>query len=809
MSMVKHSITQKLQFETLFGTLEMDKSEILKDFQHCWISRETSLLIRREVLTGKAKFGIGGDGKEVPQVAMARMFKNGDYRAGYYRDQTIHLVLDIASVEDIFAQLYADCDKDPFSGGRQMPAHFATPFLDAEGNWINQTSGINITAGVSATAGQMARALGLAFASNRYRALPHLCEESDRQFSVNGNEICFCTIGDASTSEGVFWETVNAAAVIKAPLAISVWDDGYGISVPVEFQTAKASISAALKGFQTDENGEGIELYVAKGWDYPTMVKMYQLGIEKVRRTHIPAVFHVEDLTQPQGHSTSGSHERYKSKERLKWEQEFDCLHKMEQWLIDQKIAGREECQAIKQKAKKYVKECRDRAWNAYTQPTQKKLKELQEIYKTITTSNPEIEALKNQLKDLVNPYFSEIHQNGLRMSFALMGKKETHQSTLKKWIEGNRKLAHQRYHRHLYSETPHSALLVPAVHPIYSDRSAIKNGYEILNAFFDKAFEKHSNLFAFGEDVGHIGDVNQGFAGIQAKYGQERIFDTGIREWTIVGQALGMAMRGMRPIAEVQYIDYLLYGLAPLSDDIATMRYRTNGIQASPVIIRTRGHRYEGIWHSGSPMGLLINSLRGMWVLTPRNMVQASGMYNTLLQADDPAILVECLNGYRLKEKLPDNIGEYTVPLGVPEFLQQGNDITLVTYGSCVRIVQSGIQLLEKFGISVELIDIQTLLPFDIHHTIVESIKKTNRLLIVDEDLPGGASAFILQQILEVQKGYRYLDSSPVTLTAKEHRPPYGSDGNYFSKPNPEDVFEAVYQIVYEADPGRFEEGI
>ncbi len=791
---------------TLKGAVDSDsklsKEDVLKDFQTCCISRETSLLGRKEVLTGKAKFGILGDGKEVPQVAMARAFRPGDWRSGYYRDQTLMFALGLSTVEDFFAQLYADADNDPFSGGRQMNAHFATPALDEQGEWASQLEGFNISSDISSTAGQMSRGLGLALASKKYRHNKQLAEGTP--FSNKGNEVCFCTIGDASTSEGIFWETVNAAGVLQVPLAISVWDDGYGISVPIEYQTTKGSISEALSGFQANEDGSGLDIYTAKAWDYPGLIALYAKAIAKVRETQIPALLHIQEVTQPQGHSTSGSHERYKSKERLEWEHEMDCILHMEQWIIQEGIASPEETAQIREEAKRYVKECRDRAWKAFNEPPRQYAKALQSVYAQIP-SDKAIDEIKREFKSLAQPLLSELMQNARRMRYLLMGKGVPAELELSNWITEVQALANRRYHTHLYSSSRHSALKVPPIAPEFADDALLKNGYEILNAFFDQAFERYPNLYAFGEDVGHIGDVNQGFAGLQKKYGEHHIFDAGIREATIMGQAIGMAMRGLRPIAEIQYLDYLIYGLQPLTDDLATLRYRSNGKQKAPAIIRTRGHRLEGIWHAGSPLGMIINSLRGMYVLVPRDMVRAVGMYNTMLQSDDPALIIECLNGYRLKERLPENIGEYTIPLGVPEVLRPGNDLTLVTYGSCVRVAQAGADLLEKRGISIELIDVQTLLPFDLEGCILESIQKTNRILFMDEDVPGGATAFMMQEVLEKQGGYRFLDSAPATLTAHAHRPPYGSDGDYFSKPSPEDVFEAVYKIMREAEPGRF----
>lgn len=784
---------------------EKYKAEVLRDFWICCVSREVSILGRKEVLGGKAKFGIVGDGKEVPQVAMAKAFKRGDWRSGYYRDQTFMFALGLATVEDFFAQLYADTENDPWSGGRQMNSHFATPLIDDDGEWLDHRTLPNVSSDISSTGGQMARAVGLALASKKYREIKALSNST--VFSENGNEICFCTIGDASTSEGVFWEAINAAGVQKLPMLVSVWDDGYGISVPKQYQTTKGNISEVLSGFKLNEKGEGFEIYVEKCWNYPALCELFEMATEKMRTSHIPAIIHVEDCTQQLGHSTSGSHERYKSPERLAWEREYDCNRVMGRWIVDAGLASEEEINALQEKAKTYVKDCRDRAWNAFNKPVKEEAGVLANIYEQILNENSseEVKALKKDFDQLLNPHYSDFVKNARQLLFAVKKQQSAGVDALKSWLERSKNLAHKRYHSHLYSTSKYSALNVPVIPPVYSDTSPVKNGFEVLNKFFDKALEKHQNLFAFGEDVGKIGGVNQGFVGMQDKYGENRVFDTGIREWTIMGQAIGMAMRGLRPIAEIQYLDYLIYGLAPLSDDLATLRYRSNGIQQAPAIIRTRGHRLEGIWHSGSPIGLIVNSLRGMYILTPRNFVQAAGMYNTMLNSDDPALIIECLNGYRLKERMPDNIGEYTVPLGVPEVLMEGSDVTLVTYGSNIRVAMEGIKLLEKTGISVELIDVQTLLPFDLEHIIVESLKKTNRIIFMDEDVPGGATGYMMREVLEVQGGYQYLDSPPLTLSSRPHRPPYGSDGDYFSKPNPEDVYETVLKLMEETDPNRF----
>lgn len=780
-----------------------DKSTILNDFRICCISREVSILSRREVLTGKAKFGITGDGKEVPQVVLAHFFREGDFRSGYYRDQTLMLALDLCTIEDLFAQLYADPLHDPFSGGRQMNSHFATPLLDEKGNWMPHTDRKNSSADISSTAGQMARALGLAHASKKYRELPNL--DPDQQFSRNGQEVVFCTIGDASTSEGVFWETINAAGVTQVPLAVSVWDDGYGISVPKRYQTTKENISAILEGFRASEDSNGWDIYTAKGWDYPTLWEMYAEGIEKTRNDHRPTLFHVDEITQPQGHSTSGSHERYKSKERLQWEKEKDGIRQMEHWIVASGWATPEELDQIRREARKTVRAARDRAWAAYNKPSKRAVSDLKAIYEQIPDTNPEIKKLRRELQGLAHPFVSEVIRNARRLSFQLAGEDLPVRESLQVWIRSQQDKNQQFYSEHLYDQAATSALQVPVIPPVYPKEPKLKNGYEILNQFFKTIFERDPRLLAFGEDVGQIGDVNQGFAGLQKQFGKARIFDTGIREWTIVGQAIGLAMRGLRPIAEIQYLDYLVYGLQPLTDDLATLRWRSNGRQMAPAIIRTRGHRLEGVWHTGSPLGMILNALRGIYVLVPRDMTRAAGMYNTLLQGNDPALLIECLNGYRLKEELPENLGEFTVPLGVPETLQEGTDLTLVTYGSSVRIAKEGIKLLAQKGISVELIDVQTLLPFDLEHRILGSLQKTNRLLFLDEDVPGGATAYMMQQVLEIQGGYRYLDSPAKTLTARAHRSPYGSDGDYYSKPNAEDVFEVIYNMMREVAPGRF----
>ena len=778
--------------------------EVLEDFKICCISRETSLLGRKEVLRGKAKFAILGDGKEVPQVAMARAFRKGDFRAGYYRDQTFAMAIGLCTVEAFFAQLYADPENDPYSGGRQMNAHFATKMVDENGEWLDQKSSYNITSDISPTAGQMARAVGLAQASKLFRLNP---EFDTGNFSNDGNEVCFCTIGDASTSEGIFWESVNAAGVLQIPLAISVWDDGYGISVPIDYQTTKGSISEVLAGFQHSENSPGLEIHTARAWDYPGLVEIYEQGIKNVRATHVPAIFHILECTQPQGHSTSGSHERYKSEDRLKWERENDCIIKMQDWMISVGIATAEELEQIWDDAKKYVKEKQVAAWNAFLAPVKKDQATLLPILKDLA-KNPSARNVSQIVSEIENSRDPLNHELVSFVRRVLRNPAITDLPAAQKlltWLKNKQSKAKIDYTTNLYSSDQKSALNVPTIPAQFSDESPKLNGYEILNHCFDAALDRIPELVAFGEDVGRIGDVNQGFAKLQEKHGLHRVFDTGIREWSIMGQAIGLAMRGFRPIAEIQYLDYLLYGLTPLSDDLATLRYRSDGLQQAPAIIRTRGHRLEGIWHTGSPIGMVINSLRGMYVCVPRNMTQAAGFYNTLLQSNDPAIIIECLNGYRLKEVLPDNIGSFTVPLGQPDVLREGTDVTIVTYGSCVRIAMAAAEQLHKFGISVEVIDPQTLIPFDLPGSIRQSLQKTNRLVVVDEDVPGGASAYILQKILEEQEGYYLLDEQPVTITAAENRSPFGSDGDYFTKPNADDIFEEVYRMMSNGNPQDF----
>lgn len=784
------ALAEKLSFDNF-------RNEVLKDYRVACESRETSLLGRKEVLTGKAKFGIFGDGKEVAQVAMAKFFKPGDFRAGYYRDQTFMFASGLATIEQFFSQLYADPDinNDPFSAGRQMNAHFATKMVNENGDWLNLADLKNISSDIAPTAGQMPRALGLAFASKAFRNIRQV--QNLTNLSNNGNEVCFCTIGDASTSEGHFWETVNAAGVLQVPLAVFVWDDGYGISVPKKYQTTKSSISEALKGFQKNEGSNGIDIYKLKGWDYAGICEVLEPAIQKIRDTHTPAVFHVEEITQPQGHSTSGSHERYKTAERLEWEKEWDCLKQMRDWIIANALAEPEELSNIEENAVQFARESKQKAWAKYIDPlkelvskTISTIKPLEQVYPAVKKLSDELAATREPMRrDVMKTLATVLDIAGNDQGAAAV---EAFYQLLK---TENADL----YNSFLYNDGPRSALKVPPINPYYADDAPFVNGYEVLNKYFDELFTTNNKVVAFGEDLGFIGDVNQGFSGLQEKHGDQRIFDTGIRELTIMGQGIGLSLRGLRPIAEIQYLDYLLYGLQPLSDDVCTTHFRTAGQQSCPIIVRTRGHRLEGIWHSGSPMGMIINALRGMYVCVPRNMVQAAGMYNTLLQSNDPGLVIECLNGYRLKEKLPSNLMAFTVPLGVPEIVKEGTDVTVVTYGSTLRIVMEAVETLDKMGISCEIADVQTLLPFDIHHSIVESLKKTNRIVFVDEDVPGGAAAYMFNKVMEEQGGYRFLDVSPRTITAKAHRPSYGSDGDYFSKPNTEDIVAVIKEMMVE----------
>lgn len=788
--------TSKLSFD--------DFRQIIKaDYEFAVQSRVVSLLGRKEVLTGKAKFGIFGDGKELAQIALAKVFETGDWRSGYYRDQTFAFVSGITTIYHFFSQLYAhpDLEADTSSGGRQMVAHFSTNLLDENGNWKDQTLTKNSFSDISTTGGQMARSMGLGLASKLYRNNKDLSYL--KYFSNNGNEVVFCNIGNAATSEGVFWEVINAAGVHQIPAVISIWDDGYGISVPNSIQTTKGDISEVLKGFQRDENGEGFEIFKVNGWDYPGLCETYEKAAKIAREEHIPCIVHVTELTQPQGHSSSGSHERYKTKARLVWEVDYDCNVKMRQWILDAGIATDEELIEIEEKAKGFVREEQRRAWSDYRKMLQAELEEAVSLLSEIKD-----EVVELPLKTLISSSeasLKEIYSTVRQVLRELRFKDSPQREALLLWYQDKQILNEDRYNSTLYVESDTSPFNVAVVDAEYDQDSTVVDGREVLNACFEANFSRDERILAFGEDVGKIGDVNQGFAGLQEKFGEMRVFDTGIRESTIIGKGIGLAVRGLRPIAEIQYLDYLLYAIPVLSDDLASLGYRTKGQQKAPLIIRTRGHRLEGVWHSGSPMTVLLGALRGIHICVPRNMTQAAGMYNTLLKSDDPALVIECLNGYRLKEKMPNNVGEFTVPLGIAELLRSGTDVTVVSYGSTLRLVQEAALELDKIGISIEIIDAQCLQPFDKEHICATSLKKTNRLLVVDEDVPGGASAFILQQILEEQGGYYHLESKPLTLSAKAHRPPYGSDGDYFTKPSVDDIIESVYKIMNDVNPQQF----
>ncbi|MGL2967520.1 alpha-ketoacid dehydrogenase subunit alpha/beta [Flavobacterium sp. XGLA_31] len=787
-------------------TFDDFKAEVLNDYKIATISRECSLLGRKEVLTGKAKFGIFGDGKEIPQLAMAKAFQNGDFRSGYYRDQTFMMAIGQLTIEQFFAGLYGHTDLafDPMSAGRQMGGHFATHSLDENGNWNNLTQQKNSSADISPTAGQMPRLLGLAQASKIYRNVRGL--ENFTKFSNDGNEVAWGTIGNASTSEGLFFETINAAGVLQVPMVMSVWDDEYGISVHARYQTTKENISEILKGFQRDEDTKGYEILRVKGWDYPALVETYQKAAAIAREEHVPVLIHVNELTQPQGHSTSGSHERYKNAERLAWEAEFDCVAQMRNWLIENNLATTEELEAIETASKKEVMEGKKAAWAAFTAPIKAEQQELVALLTSVAASSANkvfIEKYAADLASIKEPIRKDIIT--LARKVLRMVVNENGQAPLAAWITNYTNKIQPKFSSHLFSQSDKNVLSATEVLPNYDANAEEVDARLILRDNFDAIFNKYPEALIFGEDSGNIGDVNQGLEGMQEKYGELRVADAGIREATILGQGIGMAMRGLRPIAEIQYLDYLLYAIQIMSDDLATLQYRTQGRQKSPLIIRTRGHRLEGIWHSGSPMGMIINAIRGIHVLVPRNMTKAAGFYNTLLETDEPALVIECLNGYRLKEKMPTNLGEFKTPIGVTETIKEGTDITIVSYGSTLRIIEQAAKELQEAGIDVEIIDAQSLLPFDINHDCVKSLAKTNRLLVVDEDVPGGASAFILQQIVDEQKGYRHLDSQPQTLTSKAHRPAYGTDGDYFSKPSAEDVFEKVYAIMHEAQPDKF----
>lgn len=788
--------------------IKITRQEAIDDYQLAYKSRQASLIGRREALSGKAKFGIFGDGKEVAQIAMAKAFQKGDFRSGYYRDQTFMFALGIHSFQEFFAQLFGhnDLDFEPASGGRMMNAHFATRSLKSDGSWKNLSKMFNSSADISPTAGQMPRLVGLSYASKIYRGVEELKEMI--QFSDRGNEVAFGTIGNASCAEGIFWETVNAVGVLKSPMVLSIWDDGFGISVPNEYQLTR-DLSTLLSGFQREPGSDkGYDIYTVKAWDYPTLIETYSKATDTAREEHIPAIIHVIESTQPQGHSTSGSHERYKSTQRLEWEAEFDCMKKFREWMIDQDYASDDELTRMEEKDRKFMEEVRKAAWEAYKAPIHAEVEEFGEIIDEIATVTPNVNGLidiKNDLAKIQAPLRQDIM---VAVRNALLSLREVYNPAKQVLIQWKQQLDSQNAKRvgsNLYSTSVDAAPMVTEVKPEYSESSEILNGFQILNRGFDSMLERDARVIAFGEDLGFLGGVNQGFAGLQEKYGELRVTDTGVRESTIIGQAIGMAMRGLRPIAELQYLDYVLYGLQIISDDLATLQWRTHGGQKAPVIIRTRGHRLEGVWHSGSPMAGLIHLVRGMHVLVPRNMVQAVGFYNTLLLSDEPGIVVEVLNGYRLKEKLPDNLRDFTVPVGVPEVIREGEDLTVVTYGPLCKIAGQAADLLEELDINVEIIDVRSLLPFDSPGKIVQSLKKTNRIIFLDEDVPGGTSAYMLQEVIEKQGGYFWLDSEPRTLSAMEHRPAYGSDGNYWSKPNVEQVLESVYEIMHEVDPEAY----
>ncbi|WP_316747135.1 thiamine pyrophosphate-dependent enzyme [Pedobacter gandavensis] len=781
------------------------KTIVVNDYKIAFESRQASLLGRKEVLTGKAKFGIFGDGKEIPQIAMAKAFKNGDWRSGYYRDQTFAFATGICTIKEFFAQLYANpsVEAEPASAGRQMNCHFANRTIDEDGNWKDQTAMKNCSSDIAPTGAQMARLVGLAYASKLFRQN----EELDylKNFSVKGNEVAFGTIGNASTSEGIFFEAINAAGVLQIPMAISIWDDGYGISVPAKYQTTKEDISEILKGFQRDENGDGYEIYKVRGWDYPALCETYQRAIDACRTEHVPVMIHVTEVTQPQGHSTSGSHERYKDKARLEWEKEYDCIVQMRKWMIESAIISEEELVEIENTAKKMVRDTQKEAWDEFLADIKTEKDQAIDLINKVANGNPAITKITAQLASTPDAMRKEVISSARKALRLTVQNLSAERTELLEWYTEQSELNAERYNSKLFTDGKESPFLVKELPAEYNDSSKMIDGRELLNACFDANFGRDPRLVAFGEDLGAIGDVNQGFAGLQAKYGDLRITDTGIREMTIVGQGIGLAMRGLRPIAEIQYLDYLLFALNVLSDDLASLSYRTKAGQKAPVIIRTRGHRLEGVWHSGSPMGLILGSLRGLHICVPRNMTQAAGMYNTLFRSDEPALVIECLNGYRLKEKLPENVGDFTVPLGKAELIKKGSDITIVSYGSTLRVVEEAAEELANFGISVEIVDPQTLLPFDIDKLCAQSLTKTNKLLVVDEDVPGGGSAFILQQILEEQKGYYSLDAQPKTISAKAHRPPYGSDGDYFTKPSVDDIVETVYQMMHEHNAAKF----
>ncbi|WP_291961740.1 thiamine pyrophosphate-dependent enzyme [Maribacter sp.] len=783
------------------------KEQIINDYEVAFLSRTCSLLGRKEVLTGKAKFGIFGDGKELPQLAMARSFKNGDFRSGYYRDQTFMMALGLLQPKEFFHALYAttDIEKEPMSAGRQMGGHFLTHSLNADGSWKDLTKQKNSSGDISCTAGQMPRLLGLAQASKVYRNQEGL---DSAKFSINGNEIAWGTIGNASTSEGMFFETINAAGVLQVPMVISIWDDEYGISVPAKFHTTKENISEILSGFQRTEKEKGYEILRVNGWDYTALMHAYENAADIARQEHVPVIIHVNELTQPQGHSTSGSHERYKDNERLEWERDHDCNKRFKEWILESGIATSEELESIEKRIKRTVREAKKQAWDEYLKDNLSNKTLLLNLIEKAASKSPNknfLNKLKNDLIATEEPIRKDLAISARKSLRYLLGEHTQEKQDLINWTNNFLEESQFKYSSHLYSENDNKATNVTGITPEYNDDEELVDGRVILRDNFDKLFEKYPNTLIFGEDTGAIGDVNQGLEGMQEKYGKIRVADTGIRETTIIGQGIGMALRGLRPIAEIQYLDYIFYALSTLTDDLATLLYRTAGKQKAPLIIRTRGHRLEGIWHSGSEMGGLIHLLRGMYILAPRNMTQAAGFYNTLLKSDEPALVIESLNGYRLKEKKPKNLGEFCTPIGKVETMKEGNDITLVSYGSTLRIVEKAAKELIEVGIDAEVIDAQTLLPFDIEMEVLESVKKTNRLLVIDEDVPGGCSAYLLNEILEKQGAFKYLDSTPQTLSAKAHRPAYGTDGDYFSKPNREDIFEKVYAIMHEVRPNDY----
>jgi pyruvate/2-oxoglutarate/acetoin dehydrogenase E1 component/TPP-dependent pyruvate/acetoin dehydrogenase alpha subunit len=787
--------------------------EVLEDYKLAHISRHCSVLARKEVLTGKAKFGIFGDGKEIAQIAMAKQFREGDWRSGYYRDQTFMMAAGLASPQSFFAQIYGDTDPvmNPGNAGRSFNNHFATANINPDGTWKNLAGQKNTAADLSPTAGQMPRLVGLAYASRLFREEPGLREY--RQFSNRGIEVAFGMIGDASTSEGHFFETMNAAAVLGIPMAVAVWDDGYGISVTRELQTVKDSISEALKGFEKQERSNGILIYKARGWDYPALCGVFEEGIARCREEHVPVLFHITEMNQPLGHSTSGSHERYKSGERLEWEKAYDPLAKMREWILNGELAGTGELDRMEEEAVAEVSLAMNSAWKNYTESIKAEGGELIEILakKSCVCVNDEIDKislLRGNLERVRNPIRKDNFSTAkkvLRYICPECPSRKAIQEEINTWLDRHYEGAWDIYSTHLYNETDRSVLNVEPLPPAISVTAEEVAGRIVLRENFDRLFSKYPLLVTFGEDTGRIGGVNQSLEGLQDKYGELRISDTGIREATIIGQGIGMAMRGLRPIAEIQYFDYLLYGLQTISDDLATLHYRTRGIQSAPLIIRTRGHRLEGIWHSGSPLSMVINSIRGVYVCVPRDMTRAAGMYNTLLEGEDPALVIEPLNGYRLKERMPSNIGEFRIPLGIPEIIREGSDITLVTYGSCVRIAREAAEQLEQFNVAVELVDVQTLIPFDLPGLIPASLKKTGRVVFFDEDVPGGATAYMMQKVLEEQASYGHLDSAPQTITGRDHRPAYGTDGDYFSNPNAENVFEVLYDMMHESDPSKY----